>query len=120
MAKKPSPRKSVSKKPTAFKAGSHDANLLWAVLGLLCISLLAAGFTAWSCNYVLSSFQDSNTMALLITDAGVKSDDKNLESNLTTATKTLHYLNDVGLAVVVGGAGVALTLLLRHFRNKSV
>jgi hypothetical protein len=56
-------------------------------------------------------------MALLITDAGLKSDDKNLEGNLTTATKTLGYLKDIGLAVVVGGTGVAASLLLRHFRK---
>jgi len=116
---KPSQRKSESK-PDTKKVGHGDANLIWAVVGLLGISLLAAGFTAWSCDYVLSSFQDSNTMALLITDAGVKSDDKNLEGNLTTATNTLRYLKDIGLAVVVGGTGIAFTLLLRHYRNKSV
>jgi hypothetical protein len=99
---------------------SGDINLIWAIIGLLSISLLAAGFTAWTCDYVLASFQDSNTMALLITDAGLKSDDKNLEGNLTTATNTLRYLKDIGLAVVVGGCGVALALLLRHFKNKSV
>ena len=119
MAKPKQKVKSVSK--PAPKAGNNtDANLIWAVLGLLCISLLAAGFTAWSCDWVLSSFQNSNTMALLITDAGIKSDDKNLEANLTAATKTLHYLKDVGLAVVVGGAGVAFTLLFRQYRHKSV
>lgn len=110
---KPSPkRKSVSK-----PAPTGDTNLVWAIIGLLGISLTAAGFTAWTCDYVLASFQDSNTMALLITDAGLKSDDKNLEGNLTTATNTLRYLKDIGLAVVVGGTGVAASLLLRHFRK---
>ena len=116
---KPKAKKSVSK-PARKVAINSDGNLIWAVVGLLGISLLAAGFTAWSCDYVLSSFQNSNTMALLITDAGLKSDDKNLEANLTTATQTLHYLKDIGLAVVVGGTGITFTLLLRHFRNKTV
>lgn len=97
-----------------------ETNLMWALIGLLSISLLAAGFTAWTCDYVLASFQDSNTMALLITDAGLKSDDKNLEGNLTVATKTLHYLKDIGLSVVVGGSGIALALLVRRFTHNSV
>ena len=116
---KPKPKgKSVSK--TIPVKGVGEVNLLWAIVGLLCISLGAAGFTAWTCDYVLASFQDSNTMALLITDAGVKSDDKNLEGNLTVATNTLRYLKDVGLAVVVGGTGVALTLLFRHLRKPTI
>jgi len=112
---KPKVRRSGSK--TIPVTGVGEVNLLWAIVGLLCISLGAAGFTAWTCDYVLASFQNSNTMALLITDAGLKSDDKNLEGNLTVATQTLHYLKDVGLAVVVGGTGVAFTLLLRHLRK---
>jgi hypothetical protein len=95
-----------------------EVNLMWALLGLLSISLLAAGFTAWTCDYVLTSFQDSNTMALLITDAGLKSDDAKLESNLTTATNTLRYLKDIGLAVVVGGSGIAMTLLIRRYTRR--
>ena len=110
---KPNPkRKSVSKPATA-----GETNLVWAIIGLLGISLTAAGFTAMTCDYVLASFQDSNTMVLLITDAGLKSDDAKLEGNLTTATRTLGYLKDIGLAVVVGGTGVAASLLLRHFRK---
>ena len=97
---------------------SGEGNLIWAIIGLLAISLLAAGFTAWSCDWVLSSFQNSNTMVMLITDAGIKSDDKNLEANLTAATATLRYLRDIGLAVVIGGAGVALALLIRHSRKR--
>ena len=113
----------AKQKPKTAKPNLPSAaenNLLWAIVGLLSISLLAAGFTAWTCEYVLGSFQDSNTMALLITDAGLKSDDKNLEANLTTATNTLRYLRDIGLAVVVGGAGVALALLARRFMKHSV
>ena len=56
-------------------------------------------------------------MALLITDAGVKSDDKNLERQLTTATMTLNYLRDIGLAVVVGSLMVAVTMGIRLFRS---
>jgi hypothetical protein len=102
--KKPSPNQSVA-----------EVNLTWAIAGLLTISLAAAGFTAWTCDYVLLSFQDSDTMVLLITDAGLKSDDAKLESNLTTATNTLRYLRDIGMATVIGGAGVGAALVARRY-----
>ncbi len=102
---KPSPR------------SADEVNLWWALVGLLSISLLAAGFTAWTCEWVLTSFQDSNTMVLLITDAGLKSDDAKLEANLTSATNTLRYLKDIGLAVVVGGLGVAVALVLKKITS---
>ena len=104
-------------KPSPSPKSADEVNLWWALVGLLTISLLAAGFTAWTCDWVLASFQDSNTMALLITDAGLKSDDAKLEAHLTSATNTLRYLKDIGLAVVVGGAGIALALLIKHFTS---
>lgn len=121
MAKAKAKAKSAASKPRkpGRAAPANETNLMWALLGLLFISLLAAGFTAWTCDYVLLSFQDSNTMALLITDAGLKSDDAKLESNLTAATKTLGYLKDIGLAVVVGGVGIALSLVVRHYTKRS-
>lgn len=93
--------------------------MLWAVVGLLAVATLASGFTAFACGYVIDSFQNSNTMALLITDAGLKSDDKNLEANLTTATLTLHYLRDIGSAVVIGSLGVGLAIGFRLWRNRA-
>lgn len=108
--KKPSPKPAV-------KTGSLETNLIWAVLGLVGVAGLSAGFTAWACSYVVSSFQDSNTMALLITDAGLKSDDKNLEANLTTATTTLIFLRDIGFAVLLGVGGVLITLGIRQTRK---
>jgi hypothetical protein len=118
VAKKQKAKPNASKPLVASTAS--EVNLMWALLGLLSISLMAAGFTAWTCDYVLGSFQDSNTMVLLITDAGLKSDDAKLEGNLTVATMALHYLKDIGLAVVVGGSGIALALLVRRFNYKSV
>jgi hypothetical protein len=56
-------------------------------------------------------------MALLITDAGLKSDDKNLERNLTTATTTLLFLRDIGVAVLLGVGGVLITLGIRQSRK---
>ena len=110
--------RSASKASTAPPKSAGEVNLMWALLGLLCISLLAAGFTAWTCDYVLAGFQDSQTMALLITDAGVKSDDAKLEGQLTAATRTLGYLKDIGLAVVIGGTGIAASLIIRNYTQR--
>jgi len=106
-----------NQKPNPSLKVASDTNLLWAVAGMLLVSVVASGFTAYACHYVVSSFQDSNTMALLITDAGVKSDDKNLERQLTTATATLNFLRDIGLSVVVGSMMVTVTMGIRVFRS---
>ena len=116
---KPKPRKKGSK-PSAVLAGAHpEGNLIFAVAGLLLIALVSAGFTAWACDYVVKGFQDSNTMVLLITDAGLKSDDKNLEHQLSSATSALLMLRDVGLSVVIGGFGVALAVLVRNITKRA-
>ena len=81
------------------------------------ISLLASGFTALSCDWVLESFKNSNTMAMLITDSGLVSDDANLERQLTDATIILSFLRDVGYAVVVGSLGVCTAIAIRIYRN---
>ncbi len=115
---KPKPRKKGSKPGAANAVAQAEGNLIFAVAGLLCIALLSAGFTAWACDYVVAGFQDSNTMVLLITDAGLKSDDAKLEGQLSSATSALLMLRDVGLSVVIGGFGVALAVLIRSVTKK--
>jgi hypothetical protein len=56
-------------------------------------------------------------MAMLITDAGVLSDDKNLEGNLTVATQGLHMAKDFGLALTIGVLGVGLAVFVRIRRQ---
>ena len=82
---------------------SGDANLIWAVLLLVLAALLAAAASAWICDFVLRSFQDTNAMVMLITDAGTKSDDKNLERNLSAATLALKTCRDLGWRVWAKG-----------------
>jgi hypothetical protein len=57
-------------------------------------------------------------MALIITDAGIKSDDANLEHNLTSATQTLVNLRDISLALFIGSCGVSLALLYNAFKKR--
>ena len=95
---------------------SGDANLVWAVFLLVLAALLAAAATAYICDFVLRSFQDTNAMVMLITDAGTKSDDKNLERNLSAATLALKTCRDLGWALSVGCLGVLGAVGFRLFR----
>jgi hypothetical protein len=112
----------VAKKRKSKYAGTiptdhHHQHLTWALIAILACSLVASASTAWICQYVLDSFQDSHAMAMLITDAGVLSDDKNLEGNLTVATQGLQMAKDFGLALTIGVVGVGLAVFVRIRRQ---
>jgi hypothetical protein len=87
-----------------------DDNLLIAVGIILAVSCVCALYTAWVVQGVLESFQNSQTMALLITDAGVKSDDANLERQLSSATAALKMSADIAYALVVASLMMGLAL----------
>lgn len=106
-----------SPKPSASQP-SGDDNLLLAVASLVIVSALTAGACAWISGYVLSSFQDSNTMVLLITDAGLKSDDANLERQLSSATLALQSVRDLGYALGFGALMVGVAVFIRYRRAK--
>jgi len=99
---------------------SADNNLIWAVVGLLICSAITAFATYGICTYVINSFADSNCMALLITDAGIKSDDAQLEGNLTAATQGLIELARLGLALGIGCIGVGVAVLVRIYRKPAL
>ena len=96
-----------------------DNNLLIAVTGLVLAAFVAAAASAYICDFVLRSFQDTNAMVMLITDAGTKSDDKNLERNLTAATTALKTCRDLGWALSVGCLGVGVAVFLRFRRQNA-
>ena len=98
---------------------SGDANLLWAACGLVACSLIGAVGVYLLSSFVLDSFQDTNAMVMLITDAGTKSDDKNLERNLSTATLGLQACRDLGLALAIGSIGVGVAVFLRIRRQNA-
>jgi hypothetical protein len=99
------------------KQPSGSDNLLLAVAALVVVCTVTAVACAWICSFVLSSFADSNTMALLITDAGVKSDDKNLEHQLSSATMALKTVRDIGWALGVGSLTVGVAVFIRYRRG---
>ena len=57
-------------------------------------------------------------MALLITDAGVKSDDANLERQLSSATAALKMSADIAYALVVASLMMGLALGWRVWAKK--
>ena len=94
-------------------------NLLIAVLGLVVCALASSVFTALSCDYVLDSFQSSDCMALIITDTGIKSDDLNLEHQLSSATIALQGIRDFGYALGIGSGMVLVAVLVRIRRQNA-
>lgn len=104
-------------KKQKLKEGSD--NTLIAVISLVVVASLTAWMSAWVCGFVLDAFQSSNTMALLITDAGVKSDDANLERKLSSATIALKTIRDLSWALGIGCGGVAVAVGIRLFRKQS-
>jgi hypothetical protein len=85
--------------------------MMWATVALLICSAVGAMSVAYISDYILSSFQDTTAMVMLITDAGTKSDDANLERQLSTATLGLKACRDLGWALAVGCLGVGLPTL---------
>jgi hypothetical protein len=93
--------------------------MMWATVALLICSAVGAFSVAYISSYILSSFQDTNAMVMLITDAGTKSDDKNLERQLTSATLGLKACRDLGWALAVGCVGVGVAVFLRFRRQNA-
>lgn len=93
--------------------------MMWATVALLLCSAVGAVSVATITDHILSSFADSSTMALLITDAGTKSDDAGLERQLTSATMGLRACRDLGWALAVGCLGVGVAVFLRFRRQKT-
>jgi hypothetical protein len=99
---------------------NKDNNLLIAVVGLVICSLVAAVYVAWTCGYVLESFENSQTMALIISDTGIKSDDPNLEHQLSSAGMALQNARDFGYALGMGSFGVLVAVLIRIRRQNGL
>lgn len=98
-----------------------DTNLLWAVTILTVAAGMSALGSALICDSVLSAFGNSKTMALIIVDGGreLKSDDANLERQLSTATLALQTVRDFGWALSIGCLGVLVAVLVRVFKQKA-
>jgi hypothetical protein len=112
-------KKRVSKYAGTIPHNHQNQHLTWALIAILTCSLIASASTVYICQFVLDSFQSSHAMAMLITDAGVISDDKNLEGNLSVATQGLQMAKDFGLALVIGIVGVGVAVFIRIYRQRA-
>ena len=112
-------KKQRSKYAGTIPTDHQHQNLTWALIAILACSLVASASTVYICQFVLDSFQDSHAMAMIISDAGIGSDDKNLEGNLSSATQGLHMAKDFGLALVIGVVGVGIAVFVRVRRQKA-
>ena len=82
------------------KNGNHNLHL--CVVTLIVCTMVSAISIIFIVDFVQESFQSTNAMALIITDAGIKSDDPNLERNLSVATDALSMCKDFAWALVTG------------------
>jgi hypothetical protein len=94
----------------------HQAhNLRLAVIGCVVVSMICALTVYLTADFILASFRQTDALVLLITDAGLRSDDKTLERNLSSATLALATCRDVCLALFLGccliGGALAVKLM---------
>lgn len=97
----------------------NDNNFYITIAGMILFTALASFAVAYISGFILSSFQDSHAMAMLITADGVKSDDKTLEHNLNTATQALITCRDLGWALAIGSVGMSVALFIRYWSHRS-
>jgi hypothetical protein len=77
-------------------------NLRLAVIGCVAVSMICALTVYLTADFILASFRSSEALVMLITDAGIRSDDKTLERNLSSATLALGTCRDICLALFLG------------------
>ena len=98
--------------------GNGDRNLLVVVCIVVASAAVVAVTSSWICSYVIDGFASSDTMVLLITDAGLKSDDAKLERQLSTATLALRSCRDLAMALAVGCGIVGGAVGFRIWRGR--
>lgn len=99
-------------------ASASEFNLLLAVCLLTGFAGLTAVTSAWTAGFVLDQLQNTEAMAMIVTDGGIKSDSQTLERNLSSATLALRSVQDLGLALSFGCLAVAVAVGLRLSRGK--
>lgn len=104
-------------KPAKQESGS--ANLLLAVCLLTAFAGLTAFSSAYIAGYVLDQLQSTDALVMIVTDAGLRSDSKDLEQNMSAATLALKSVRDLGWALAVGCLGVGVAVFVRSRRQNA-
>jgi hypothetical protein len=105
-------------KPSSQKP-SGGSNLLLAVCLLTAFAGLTAFSSAYIAGYVLDQLQSTDALVMIVTDAGLRSDSKDLEQNMSAATLALKSVRDLGWALAVGCLGVGVAVFIRSRRQKA-
>lgn len=98
---------------------SGASNLLLAVCLLTAFAGLSALASAYIAGFVLDQLQNTEALALIVTDGGLKSDSADLERNMSWATMALRSVRDIGWALAVGCLGVGLAVFIRSRRQNA-
>ncbi len=97
---------------------ASEGNLVIAVCLLVTFAGVAAFTSAWTAGFVLDQLQNTEAMAMIVTDGGIKSDSLSLEQNLSSATLALQAVRDLGLALAFGCLAVAVAVGVRVWRGR--
>jgi len=104
--------------PKESQPRSADNNLLIAAGIILGIAALCAAYTGMVVNGVLGAFESTDAMVMLITDAGIKSDDLKAERQLSEATLALRASRDIAIALGVASLMMGVALAWRVLGQK--
>ena len=114
------PQSPMRKSRPPKKAAAGDPTNLWLAVSLLTafagVSALASAYIA---GYVLDQLQNTEALALIVTDGGLRSDSADLERNMSWASSALRSVRDIGWALAVGCIGVGIAVLIRLSRPKA-
>lgn len=99
-------------------ASGSEGNLLWAVALLTVAAGVTAFTSAYIAGYVLDNLHNTEALALIVVDGtSIKSDSKDLERNLSSATMALRSVQDLGLALSFGCLAVGVAVFVRSRRQ---
>ena len=97
---------------------ASEANLLLVVCLLVTFAGLASVTTAYTAGFVVDQLQSTDALVMWVTDGGLKSDSKDLEQNMSSATLALRSVRELGLAMAFGCLGVAVAVGIRVWRGR--
>ena len=95
---------------------SADDNLVLVVCFLTAFAGLAALASAYIATVVLETLQSRDSLVMIVTDAGIKSDSLSVEQGLSSATTALLAVRDLGMALSIGCLGIGLALGIRQYK----
>lgn len=101
-------------------ASGSEGNLLWAVALLTIAAGVTAATSAYVAGFVLHNLQNTDAMVMIVVDGVIRSDSKDLERNLSSATLALRSVQDLGMALSFGCLAVAIAIGIRAWRIRKV